>query len=120
MMKYDKSMFKRFISYYKDYKLLFSADLAAAFILAAIELVYPYATTVIMDDYIPNGQTDKLLYMIAALVGLYIIMAGLNYFMHYWGHVLGIRMEANMRSDFSATCRRCSSSSLTTTEPESS
>ena len=99
-MHYDKSMFKRFISYYKNYKFLFSADLAAAFLLAAIELVYPYATTVIMDDYIPNGQTDKLIIMIAVLLGLYIIMAGLNYFMHFWGHVLGIRMEANMRSDF--------------------
>ncbi len=99
-MKYDKSMFKRFISYYKNYKFLFTADLAAAFMLAAIELVYPYATTIIMDDYIPNGQMNKLLIMIGVLVGLYIIMAGLNYFMHYWGHVLGLRMEAEMRSDF--------------------
>ena len=99
-MKYDKSMFKRFISYYKNHKFLFIADLVAAFILAAIELAYPYATTVIVDEYIPNNQVDKLLIMIAVLVGLYIIMAGLNYFMHYWGHVLGIRMEAEMRSDF--------------------
>ena len=99
-MKYDKSMLKRFISYYKGHRFLFTADLAAAFLLAAIELAYPYATTIIVDQYIPNNQVDKLLIMIAVLVGLYLIMAALNYFMHYWGHVLGIRMEATMRSDF--------------------
>ncbi len=99
-MKYDKSMFKRFISYYKGHKFLFTTDLVAAFLLAAIELVYPYATTIIVDEYIPNNQIESLLIMIAVLLGLYIIMAGLNYFMHYWGHILGIRMEAEMRSDF--------------------
>lgn len=99
-MKYDKSMIKRFISYYKDHKLLFSLDLAAAFFLAAIELVYPAATTEIVDKYIPNGEIGKLLFMIGVLVILYIIMAGLNYFINYWGHVVGIRIEASMRSDF--------------------
>lgn len=99
-MKYDKSMIKRFISYYKKHKLLFTLDLVAAFFLAAIELVYPAATTTIVDEYIPNGQMNKLLIMIVLLVGLYIIMAGLHYFIDYWGHVLGIRIEASMRSDF--------------------
>ncbi|MCK5130249.1 MAG: ABC transporter ATP-binding protein [Clostridiales bacterium] len=93
-------MIKRFISYYKEHKFLFTLDLIAAFFLAGIQLVYPAATTKIVDDYIPTGQIDKLLIMVAILVGLYLVMAGLNYFMHYWGHVVGIRIEASMRSDF--------------------
>jgi len=73
--------------------------LAVAFCLAAIELVYPAFTTKIIDDLIPNSLVSQMFFMVALLLGLYVLMAGCNYFMNYWGHVVGVRMEADMRSD---------------------
>ena len=99
-VKYDWPMFKRFLSYYRNHIKLFILDMIAAFGLAVIELVYPAVTTQLIDVYIPERILNKILTMIAALLGIYVVMAGLNYFMNYWGHVMGVNMEADMRSDF--------------------
>ena len=98
-MKYTKEMFIRFISYFKKHRVLFLTDLAVAFCLSAIELVYPAFTTKIIDNYIPNELLVQMLMMVGLLLGLYILQAGCTYFMNYWGHVVGVRMEADMRSD---------------------
>ena len=98
-MNYDKDMLKRFISYYGPHKRLFYLDLLAAFLMAAIELCYPVFTTRVIDEYIPNGMLSAILVTVAIMLGLYVIMAGLNYFVNYWGHVVGVRMEADMRDD---------------------
>ena len=98
-MKYTKEMFIRFGTYFKKHRVLLITDLAVAFCLAAIELVYPIFTTRIIDDLIPNGLIAQMVTIVAILLGLYILMAACNYFMNYWGHVVGVRMEADMRSD---------------------
>ncbi|MEX1376805.1 MAG: ABC transporter ATP-binding protein [Eubacteriales bacterium] len=92
-------MIKRFISYYKPYKLLFFLDLAAALGMSGIMLVYPVVTTKIIDELIPQMAIQSILINVAVLLFLYLIGAGLSYFMHYWGHVIGVRMEADMRDD---------------------
>ncbi|MCD6476297.1 MAG: ABC transporter ATP-binding protein [Anaerolineaceae bacterium] len=99
-VKYDRAMIKRFLSYYKNHMKLFTLDMVAAFGLAAIELVYPAVTTRLIDVYIPGRMINQILIMGAVLLGIYLIMAGLNFFMNYWGHVMGVNMEADMRSDF--------------------
>ena len=101
-MHYDKFMLKRFIGYYRKYRGLFFTDLLCALLVAAIELIYPRVTTVIIDEYIPQGLLTQILIAAAVLLGLYILMAGLNYFLHYWGHIIGVNMEADMRADFFA------------------
>lgn len=98
-MKYTKEMFVRFVSYFKKHRVLFFIDLAVAFCLAAIELVYPAFTTRIIDDLIPNNLITQIFIIIGLLLGLYLLMAACNYFMNYWGHIVGVRMEADMRSD---------------------
>ncbi len=99
-VKYDRAMIKRFLSYYKNHMKLFTLDMVAAFGLAAIELVYPAVTTRLIDVYIPERMINNILIMGAVLLGIYLVMAGLNFFMNYWGHVMGVNMEADMRSDF--------------------
>ena len=92
-------MLKRFIRYYKPYKKLFILDLLAAFLVSACDLFYPMITRNIINDVIPNKQI-KLLFVFAILLTLiFLIKAGLNYFMQYWGHVVGVRMQADMRRD---------------------
>lgn len=90
-------MIKEFIKYYKPYKKLFFLDLLAAFLFALCNLAYPMITRNIMDDVVPNKDLKMLLVFGIALVTIFILKAGLNYFMQYWGHVVGVRMQADMR-----------------------
>lgn len=92
-------MFKNFIRYYKPYKKLFILDLLAAFLVAACDLFYPMITRNIINDVIPNRQIRLLFIFAVALTLIFLIKAGLNYFMQYWGHVVGVRMQADMRRD---------------------
>ncbi|RDY29612.1 ABC transporter ATP-binding protein [Romboutsia weinsteinii] len=90
-------MLKEFVKYYKPYKKLFILDLLAAFLFATCNLVYPMITRNIMDEVIPNQNLQMLVVFAIVLIGIFILKAGLNYFMQYWGHVVGVRMQADMR-----------------------
>lgn len=90
-------MIKEFIKYYKPYKKLFILDLLAAFLFAVCNLVYPMMTRNIMDQVVPNKDLRMLFIFGVALIGIFILKAILNYFMQYWGHVVGVRMQADMR-----------------------
>lgn len=92
-------MLKRFILYYKPYKKLFILDLLAAFLVSACDLFYPMITRNIINDVIPNKQIKLLFVFAIVLTLIFLIKAGLNYFMQYWGHVVGVRMQADMRRD---------------------
>lgn len=98
-MTFNKNLIKRFISYYKPYKLIFILDLVAALGMSGIKLVYPVVTTKIIDELIPQLAINSIFGYVAMLLVLYLIGAGLAYFMHYWGHIIGVRMEADMRKD---------------------
>lgn len=91
-------MLKKFIKYYKPYKKLFILDLLAAFLFALCDLVYPMITRNIMDEVIPNKDLRLLTTFGIVLILIFILKAGLNYFMQYWGHVVGVRMQGDMRN----------------------
>ena len=91
-------MLKEFIKYYKPYKKLFILDLLAAFLFALCDLIYPMITRNIMDEVIPNKDLRMLTIFAIVLILIFILKAGLNYFMQYWGHVVGVRMQGDMRN----------------------
>lgn len=91
-------MIRRFITYYKPHRKLFFADLACAFFLSAINLVYPMITRRMINDYIPNSKLRLLIVWAAVLLILYVAKLVANYFVSYWGHVVGVRMQADMRA----------------------
>ena len=99
MEKSKKGYIRRFAKYYKPHKKLFIIDMACAFVISVFNLAYPYLTKEIINVFVP----DKLLYyMLAgagALLGLYIIKALLNYVLQYWGHLVGVRIRADLRSE---------------------
>ena len=99
MEKSKKGYIRRFAKYYKPHKKLFIIDMACAFVISVFNLAYPYLTKEIINVFVP----DKLLYyMLAgagALLGLYIIKALLNYVLQYWGHLVGVRIQADLRSE---------------------
>lgn len=90
-------MIKRFAGYYKPHLSLFIADLLAALLLAVADLFYPMITRGMINDYIPNKNVRMLVIWSCVAVGLYIIKIGLNFFVNYYGHVMGVRMQADMR-----------------------
>jgi len=92
-------MLKKFISYYKPYKKLFLLDLSCAFIIASIDLVFPLITRQFINDIIPNNKLRIFYVFIITLLVLAVIRAVLNYIIDYWGHIVGTRMERDMRRD---------------------
>ena len=92
-------MIQRFIRYYKPHMRLFMADLACALLLSFCDLVYPMITREMINEHIPNRMLDLLLICAAVLLGIYILKMCLNYFIQYYGHLVGVRMQADMRRD---------------------
>ena len=92
-------MIKRFFRYYKPHRKLFILDLICAFALAICDLFYPMITRSMLNDYIPNKRLRVLVIWGVLLCVIYLVKMGLKYFIQYFGHVVGIRIQADMRKE---------------------
>lgn len=92
-------MLKRFCTYYKPHLKIFTADMAAAFLLSVCTMIYPLITRQMLIDFIPNREVKLLVIWAAVLLGIYLVKYFLNYFVTYYGHVMGVDMQATMRRD---------------------
>jgi len=92
-------MLKRFISYYKPHKKIFILDMLAALAVAMIGIVYPIITRKMLNELIPDRNYRMIVFFGLMLLGLYLVRMLLNYFIQYYGHVMGVRMQAQMRLD---------------------
>ncbi len=101
-------MIREFIRYYKPHKKLFLLDLVCALLIAGTDLIFPMVTRQFINQYIPNRSLDLIVRTGILLVILYIIRFGLDYFVGYWGHVLGVRMEYDMRKEMFGHLQRMS------------
>ena len=95
-------MFKRFIRYYKPHKKLLAMDMAAAMTISLLGMVYPFITRTMLNDYIPNANIRAIVISGLVVLGLYILRWVLNYFVQYYGHMIGVRMQSQMRRDLFA------------------
>ena len=93
------ALLKRFAGYYRPHVKLFTLDMTCSFMLAGLELVFPIITRYLIQTVIPDKNLALMIWLIVCLVGLYLFVALLNYIINYWGHVVGIRMEADMRGE---------------------
>lgn len=92
-------MFKRFIHYYKNHKLILFLDMTAAFLIAVTGIAYPIITRVMLNDWIPNNNLNLIVIGGTSLVAIYLVRMGLRYFVQYYGHVMGVHMQGEMRTD---------------------
>ncbi len=92
-------MLKRFIAYYKPHRKMFILDMLASLFISVIGLVYPIITNRMLDDYVPNKNLRALFIAGGLLLILYIIRMYMRYFVQYWGHMVGVKMQAQMRTD---------------------
>lgn len=92
-------MIKKFISFYKPYRTIFTMDLIAAFIISMCDLVYPMMTRDLLNDSIPNKNIKMIGIFAVVLIAIFLAKAACGYFMQYWGHIIGVRMQGDMRRE---------------------
>ncbi|MBE7101237.1 MAG: ABC transporter ATP-binding protein [Clostridiales bacterium] len=92
-------MLKRFFKYYKPHKKMFFFDLTCAFLISICNIFYPMIARTIMDEYVPNENVRLLLTWAAVMAAIYIVKGILTYIVAYWGHVLGVKIQGDMRRD---------------------
>lgn len=93
------SLVKMMAHYYRPQMGLFLADMAAALALAVSDLFYPMITRFIINEYVPNRAMQSLLVALVGLGVIFLVKCALNYFVLSWGHIMGTRMQADMRRD---------------------
>jgi len=92
-------LLKRFIRYYKPHKYLFYLDMFAAVADSLLAVFFPYLTRDLLSKHIPNKNLRIITIIIGIMLCIFLVKAVLNFIRIKWGHVLGTRMEYDMRSD---------------------
>ncbi|MNI13840.1 putative multidrug export ATP-binding/permease protein [compost metagenome] len=90
-------MLRRFFSYYRPYKGLFLLDFGCAIVAGLLELAFPLAVSKFINDLLPGQNWPIIVLACVALLGVYALNTVLNYVVTYWGHMLGINIETDMR-----------------------
>jgi len=90
-------MLRRFWSYYQPYKRLFTLDFSCAVLLAILELSFPLFVNFVVDKLLPGHDWGLILMACAGMLGIYVVNAVLQFVVNYWGHMLGINIETDMR-----------------------
>ena len=98
-MNFSDKPLKIFFSYYKPHLKLFIADMICAFMIAAIDVAFPMFSRYALDILIPNGNLRIFTFFIIILGGGYFLRWICNWFVNYWGHIFGNRIEQDMRRD---------------------
>ncbi|ORC35727.1 thiamine ABC transporter permease [Marispirochaeta aestuarii] len=92
-------MLKKFIRYYRPHLSLFVIDMLVASAMSLLLIFFPYITRNLLRSYIPESNVPMIIWSLAALGSICLFMLVLNYIRIKWGHILGVRMEADMRKD---------------------
>ena len=95
-------MVRRFIAYYRPYKLLFGADMAASLLISLLGMIYPVMTNRLLNDFIPNRAYRSIIIAGSVVLVLYFVRMLLRYFVQYQGHMVGTYMQAQMRRELFA------------------
>ncbi len=92
-------MLKRFLSYYKPHKKMLILDMGASLLISIVGMVYPVVTNKMLNEYIPNKMYTTIVLAGVIVLALYVVRMGLRYFVDYYGHVIGVKMQSSMRKD---------------------
>ena len=90
-------MLARFFSYYAPWRGLFVLDFGCAVLAGLLELAFPIAVKVFIDTLLPSGEWNLIIAAAIGLLAIYLLNTGLMAVVTYWGHMLGINIETEMR-----------------------
>ncbi len=110
-MSCQVTLFRRFVRYYKPYMGLFVLDMVCALVVSAVDLAFPQVLNV-LNRGVFNDAPDKIIRVICviacSLAVLYMIRMFAQYFITCWGHIMGAKMETDMRQDIFVHYQRLS------------
>ncbi|WP_152044750.1 ABC transporter ATP-binding protein [Aureimonas psammosilenae] len=92
-----RDLLKRFSAYYRPHRGLFALDFGSAVAAGMLELAFPVAVTLFIDRLLPTGQLGLITLAAIGLLLVYLVNAALQAVVTYWGHMLGVSIETEMR-----------------------
>ncbi|MDA3813871.1 MAG: ABC transporter ATP-binding protein [Candidatus Cloacimonetes bacterium] len=101
-------MLKRFIKYYRPHKFLFILDMVVAFLAAILSVFMPMLTRTLLKVHIPNKDLNGIITLLSVMLSIIIFKSVFTYIRIRWGHIMGVRMESDMRSDMFAHLQKLS------------
>ncbi len=88
-----------FMSYYKPHMAIFLLDMVCALGIALVDLAFPWASRRALNELLPQNLYSAFFAVMAILLAAYLLRAGMQYTVAYWGHMMGVRIEADIRRD---------------------
>jgi ATP-binding cassette subfamily B protein len=92
-------LLKHFITYYRPHLKIFIADMITSLIIAGLTILVPYFVFKILNDALPASDLRMIVIYLLAIAVLTTLISIADYINIKWGHILGVRMEADMRRD---------------------
>jgi len=92
-------MIRKFITYYKPHKSLFILDMICAVTASGLAVLFPFLTRTLLGKALPSENVSWIYKLLTLMFCIYIIKSILMYIRVKWGHILGVRIEADMRED---------------------
>ena len=96
---YSKTPLRVLVQYFRPHRGLFVLDLSCAFIMALIDLTFPLVARSAMNQLLTARQFDTFFIVMLIVAAAFVIRACMNYIITYWGHMFGVRVEADLRDD---------------------
>ena len=95
-------MLKRFLAYYKPHRKMLALDMLASLLISVIGMAYPVVTNRMLNVYIPEKMYSTIVVSGITVLILYTIRMLMRYFVQYYGHLIGVKMQSQMRQDLFA------------------
>ena len=96
---YSKTPLKVLVQYFRPHRGLFVLDLSCALVMALIDLAFPLVARSAMNQLLPARQFDTFFMVMIIVAAAFVVRACMNYIITYWGHMFGVRVEADLRDD---------------------
>ncbi len=88
-----------FLSYYKPHLKLFILDMACALGIALVDLAFPWASRQALNELLPQSLYAAFFTVMGILLAAYALRSVMYFIVTYWGHMMGVRIEADIRRD---------------------
>ena len=95
----NQSKLSIFISYYRPYWKRFCLDMLCALAICGVNLLFPYISDIAMKTMLPNGEYQVFFLVMGLMFLAYIFKSVMHFVVTYWGHTMGVNMEADIRRD---------------------
>ena len=92
-------LFRRFFAYYRPHMNLFVLDMSVAILSSFLSVVFPLLTNYLLEGPVAQGNVRMMVIVFSVMLGVYVFQAVSTYIRIRWGHILGVRIENEMRQD---------------------